>query len=88
MSATPGPWFAEPRYGGFINIVHPHKKKGSITRVLCRVQSRDSWIAESQANARLMAAAWDMLEVLKDVHPYIVGDAMRLRVRKLILAAT
>ena len=69
MSAghTPGPWAAGVRVGGFIDITHSSNKPGDITRALCRVQSRITWAAESMANARLIAAAPDMLEVLIEV---------------------
>ena len=69
MSAgfTPGPWAAGVRAGGFIDITHSSNKPGDITRALCRVQSRITWAAESMANARLIAAAPDMLEVLIEV---------------------
>ena len=89
MSAhTAGPWFVQSRHGGFIDIVHTDKSKGAITRALCRVQSRDSWIEESEANAELIAAAPAMLEALKDAHPHISNDALRKRIGRIIIEAT
>ena len=67
MSAgfTPGPWAAGVRVGGFIDITHSSNKPGDITRALCRVQSRITWAAESMANARLIAAAPELLAALE-----------------------
>ena len=62
---TPGPWVAQERSNSMIDIHHSlGAVKGAITLSLCRVQSRESWIEESKANARLIAAAPDLLEAL------------------------
>ena len=76
------------RANGFIDIVHHNTHKGAITQVLCRVQSRASWIEESQANAQLIEAAPDMLEMLKDAHSHIDDDALRQRIGRLIIKAS
>lgn len=63
---TPGPWKVMPRINNFIDIEHSQNLvKGAITLALCRVQARQSWEDEAQANARLIAAAPDLLEALQ-----------------------
>jgi hypothetical protein len=43
---------------------------------------------QSEADARLIAKAPEMLEALKDAYPYIADDALRERVGNLIADAT
>ena len=62
---TPGPWSAGVRSGNFIDITHSNNQPGAITRALCRVQARQSWVAEAEANARLIAAAPELLAALE-----------------------
>jgi hypothetical protein len=50
-----------------IDVLHDNNEKGAITKALCRVQARDSWVAEAEANARLISAAPDLLEALRDM---------------------
>ena len=65
---TKGPWTVGRRVNCFIDIYHSFTGvKGAITNALCRVQSRDSWIEESEANARLISAAPDLLSVVKEL---------------------
>ena len=64
MNHTPGPWRVTPRSNRMIDVLHDVRTPGAITHALCRVQARDSWIAEAEANARLVAAAPDMLAAL------------------------
>jgi hypothetical protein len=47
-----------------------------------------STIEQAAANARLIAAAPDLLEALKDAYPYIADNALRERVGNLIADAT
>ena len=89
---TPGPWTAQPRKSNFIDVCHDQRDtKGAITLSLCKVQSRDSWIDESHANARLIAAAPELLEALQNllkVHEgiggtkYHAGDIARAAIAK------
>ena len=62
---TPGPWDAGDRVRNFIDITHRIKTPGAITNTLCRVQARDTWAAEAEANARLIAAAPELLAALE-----------------------
>ncbi len=92
MKHTPGPWSAGSRVNNFIDIFHSQANvKGAITLALCRVQSRASWVEESKANARLIAAAPDLLEALQNllkVHEgeggtrYHAGDIARAAIAK------
>ena len=61
---TAGPWRVSQRSNNMIDILHGDRQPGAITAALCRVQARQSWIAEAEANARLIAAAPDMLQAL------------------------
>lgn len=64
---TPGPWKTTARMNNMIDIIHPRGDvPGAITHALCRVQARQSWIAEAEANARLIAEAPAMAEALED----------------------
>jgi hypothetical protein len=66
MSHTIGPWVAQKRQNRMIEIHHSMPNvKGAITLSLCRVQSRDSWVEEAEANARLIAAAPELLAALQ-----------------------
>jgi hypothetical protein len=63
---TPGPW----EVGGYGGVVIPVNRNGSI---ICSMHGRDSTYQGDNCkdNARLIAAAPDLLEALKEfVHPY------------------
>jgi hypothetical protein len=60
---TPGPWRISPRTNNMIDVLHDNNEKGAITKALCRVQARESWVAEAESNARLIAAAPELFEV-------------------------
>lgn len=62
---TPGPWRTAPRANNMIDVLHSVKAAGAITMALCRVQARDSWVREAEANAALIAAAPVMLAALR-----------------------
>lgn len=71
MSAhTKGPWslLGKQAHQQFIEVVHsnlhtPGAASGVISRVTCRV----TWQEEQEANARLIAAAPELLEALQAV---------------------
>lgn len=64
---TPGPWKAEECALNFIDITHSQLNvPGAITHTLCRVQARQTWRGEATANARLIAAAPDLLDALRN----------------------
>ena len=75
MSAkhTPGPWRVTARACNMIDVLHAVDSPGAITMALCRVQARQSWIAEAEANANLIAAAPDMLEALRKAVVLLAG---------------
>lgn len=56
---TPGPWRQGGGYDGIIGILAPEDGDGA-SKVVCDVFERD----EQQANAKLIAAAPDLLEAL------------------------
>ena len=82
MSAkhTPGPWRVAPAslYPSGINI-----DSVSVNKYVCLVAgNRDD--KQGMEDARLIAAAPELLEALKDAYPYIADDALRQRIGALI----
>jgi hypothetical protein len=74
---TPGPWHTAGEQG-----VQIRSEKHQIAKVWA--MRGNEW----KANARLIAAAPEMLEALKDAYPHIANDALRERVGNLIADAT
>lgn len=66
---TPGPWAVSRLVGGEIGIY----REGDGRRDLARVHLADT-DAECEANARLIAAAPDMLRALERILVYADGD--------------
>ena len=68
---TPGPWYLESGRTARIDhlsVCHEDRHTpGAATGVIARVTCRVSWMEEQQANARLIAAAPDLLEALQIV---------------------
>ena len=60
---TPGPWSLEDR--GYKFIVHKHGE-GYVTRDVCRLDGSTMSAFNQAANAHLIAAAPDLLEVVED----------------------
>ena len=67
MSAkhTPGPWTTQNDGRDIINIQHSNNDPGAISMTLAKVIARMTWRSQAEANARLIAAAPDLLEALK-----------------------
>lgn len=67
MSAqhTPGPWTAQNNGRDIISIQHSNNDPGAISMTLAKVTARMTWRSQAEANARLIAAAPDLLEALK-----------------------
>lgn len=64
---TKGPWILEEgktRKLDHMNVVHSDNSVGAASSVVAKVTCRSSWIEEHKANARLIAAAPDLLEAL------------------------
>ena len=76
---TPGPWKAT-----HCTVSAPETEDRLGFTFNVRNGNRD----DTKANARLIAAAPDMLEALKDAYPHIENDALRSRIGALIIAAT
>ena len=67
MSAqhTPAPWTAQNDGRDIISIQHSNNDPGAISMTLAKVTARMTWRSQAEANARLIAAAPDLLEALK-----------------------
>jgi len=73
MPHTPGPWYLDPcDYGivrsGILNGSGPNHTPGGGVQI-CAVNECMSALTDGRANAALIAAAPEMLEVLKATHP-------------------
>jgi len=65
---TPGPWKLMPRSQDKIDVIHENGAIiGHSSLVLARVTARQGWLAEQTANARLIAAAPELLEALNNI---------------------
>lgn len=62
---TPGPWRVSEQCAQMIDIRHDNNEPGAISLTLARVVARPSWQREAEANARLIAAAPELLEALQ-----------------------
>lgn len=71
FKGTPGPWRVSEKRGDLIDIRHNNNEPGAISLNLAHVVARLSWLKEAEANARLIAAAPELLEALLDaLHTY------------------
>lgn len=71
---TPGPWLASkyPRSNAYVVTTTPGDAKGDIANVLFGLGSKIA--EETEANARLIAAAPELLEAAIEALPYINAD--------------
>jgi hypothetical protein len=76
MTHTPGPWHIGEKRRDEIDIKHANKDTpGAISLVLAKAIARQSWTDEGEANARLIAAAPDLLAALEQlIELCAVGD--------------
>lgn len=83
---TPGPWkfYTKPQPNG-CPIVGTNC--GLMVAMLAHTVRQPEQADEAIANARLIAAAPDLLEALKDAYPHIGDDALRARIGAVICKA-
>ena len=67
FKGTPGPWRVSEKRGDLIDIRHENNEPGAMSLNLAQVVARQSWLKEAEANARLIAAAPELLEALQDL---------------------
>ena len=67
FKGTPGPWRVSEKCGDLIDIRHENNEPGAMSLNLAQVVARQSWLKEAEANARLIAAAPELLEALQDL---------------------
>lgn len=76
FKGTPGPWRVSEKRGDLIDIRHENNEPGAMSLNLAQVVARQSWLKEAEANARLIAAAPELLEALQDVISTWVDEDM------------
>jgi len=92
---TQGPWHIGMRNGANGNIVFAHDGADqyhdtsicSVFGMYLHCDLHEQKDNEGLANARLIAAAPEILTALKDAHPHIADDALRTRIGNLIAKA-
>lgn len=67
FKSTKGPWQVGERRGDFIYITHSDDGIGAISLNMAHVVARKSWRSEAEANAKLIAAAPELLEALERI---------------------
>jgi hypothetical protein len=72
---TPGPWLLD---GLTIKGPHPKDPQNRLRIVAQSVFDKGTWVDEARANARLIAAAPDLLEALRN----IVSASLRYRLEE------
>lgn len=65
FKGTPGPWRVSEKRGDLIDIRHDNNEPGAMSLNLAHVVARTSWLKEAEANAKLIAAAPELLEALR-----------------------
>ena len=74
FKGTPGPWRVSEKHGDLIDIRYNNNGIGAISLNLAHVVARQSWLKEAEANAKLIAAAPELLEALQ----FIINDCSRM----------
>lgn len=64
FKGTLGPWRVSEKRGDLIDIRHENNEPGAMILNLAQVVARQSWLKEAEANARLIAAAPELLAAL------------------------
>lgn len=67
FKGTPGPWRVSEKRGDLIDIRHENNEPGAMSLNLAQVVARQSWLKEAEANARLIAAAPELLQALQNL---------------------
>lgn len=65
FKGTPGPWRVSEKRGDLIDIRHDNNEPGAMSLNLAHVVARTSWLKEAEVNAKLIAAAPELLEALQ-----------------------
>lgn len=67
FKGTRGPWRVSEMRGDLIDIRHSDEGIGAISLNLAHVVARKTWLKEAEANAKLIAAAPELLEALQEI---------------------
>lgn len=67
FKGTRGPWRVSEMRGDLIDIRHNDEGVGAISLNLAHVVARKSWLSEAEANAKLIAAAPELLDALQEM---------------------
>lgn len=72
--STNGPWTIVPQSNGDALIAHMKDATGRNMRLIGFVMSRPASVDEDVANARLIAAAPDLLALAKEYHAFCIDQ--------------
>lgn len=75
FKGTPGAWRVSEKHGEYIDIRHNNDEPGAISLNLAKVVARQSWVKEAEANAKLIAAAPELLDALQKALPHVRNQA-------------
>lgn len=71
FKGTRGPWRVSEKRGDMIDVRHNNSEPGAMSLNLAHVVARQSCVKEAEANAKLIAAAPELLEAVRQLHDYV-----------------
>lgn len=75
FKGTQGAWRVSEKHGEYIYIRHDNNEPGAMSLNLAKVVARQSWVKEAEANAKLIAAAPELLDALQKALQHVRNQA-------------